>query len=443
MKKTCIIHIGMPKTGSSSIQNNLSTNLNDRNILYLPFDNPNHGMHICTLFGGKSQINRFHLSRGKSYSDIERYQAHTKYILEKSFASDRYTTYIISGEAIQTISQLHLKEMKKYLLNYVDEIKIIAYVREPFSYITSAFQQLLKHPTKNLTIEQAYPHYRKKLHKFDIVFGRENVYLWKFDPKYLYQGDVVLDFCKRLNIQIDKTKIKKVNESLSKEAIQLLYIYRKFYEKNKQGKKSYNQQMIERISLIGKEKFRLSPSLVNPILKINQEDIQWMEIRLGKTLITNVENKSYDVSSINELLTVNQNTIKQLKDIIPSSQFQQKKNSTIVELIELLHYKEKTNSIQKRKIMEKTIPALAQQIKENNPKHFNSVDETIIRKIIVDLFKYINKDIEETQEPLVKVPGLGKFRIKEINKDGENIKKIFFKPIVERTKIKEITKIVD
>ena len=63
----------------------------------------------------------------------------------------------------------------------------------------SAFQQLVKyHNFNTFNFSIVYPHYKKKIHKFDKVFGIENVNLWKFDPKSFPNNDIILDFCSHL-----------------------------------------------------------------------------------------------------------------------------------------------------------------------------------------------------------------------------------------------------
>jgi hypothetical protein len=63
--------------------------------------------------------------------------------------------------------------------------------------------------------------------KFDDVLGRENVRLWKFDPPSFPNGCVVQDFCTRLGIALPRERVIRVNASISREAVQLLYTYRK------------------------------------------------------------------------------------------------------------------------------------------------------------------------------------------------------------------------
>jgi len=48
-KLTCHLHIGMPKTGTSSIQHTLSR-IDLGALRYLPFENNNHSVYFANLF---------------------------------------------------------------------------------------------------------------------------------------------------------------------------------------------------------------------------------------------------------------------------------------------------------------------------------------------------------------------------------------------------------
>ena len=313
-KRLCIIHIGMPKTGSSSIQKTLNKQLKDPGTVYIPFANDNHGGVICTLFGGQQHINRFH--NDKSVEEINIYKRNARRLLINTINSSDASKFIISGEAIQTLDKYHLIDLKHFMDKLFDNVKIVAYVRPPYSYISSAFQQFLKTHSTDITIERAYPNYKKRFGKFYTVFGSENLHLWKFDPKKFPQNNVVLDFCKKLDIDFANIKTIKKNESLSKEAIKILYSYRKSQVTNSFYNKQKDKLIVYQLQNIGTTKFRFSPLIINPILQKYKEDIEWMERRLGEPLLEKIKETENDIKAIEELLVLDASENKKLKDII-------------------------------------------------------------------------------------------------------------------------------
>lgn len=322
MTRKCIIHIGIPKTGSSSIQRTLKKMENER-VLYIPFLSSNHGRNICVSFGSEKQQQRFFREIGSVQSEINEYITSTKKTLNESFAKEKYSAFIISGEAIINLEKEGLVKLKEYINTYNIEVEIVGYIREPYGFMVSAYQQMFKRINIIPKLESYYPRYFIKLQKFDEVFGRENVTFWKFENKYFPKGDVVLDFCQKLDIPMDSQKTIRVNESLSKEAVGLLYIYRKYGPEYGVGPTVIrnNNRIINALSKIGNQKFKLSPSMVMPILNANYDDILWMEKRLGESLVGEEVESDDDIKNEEELLEIGMESVHLLKEIVNIEHF--------------------------------------------------------------------------------------------------------------------------
>jgi hypothetical protein len=153
--------------------------------------------------------------------------------------------------------------------------------------MASAFQESIKGGVVDrLNIEREYRSYRKTFAKFDDVFGRERVRLWKFDPDAFPRGCAVRDFCSRLGIALPAERIVRLNESLSRQAVALLYTYRKLGESHgaRTMKGPESQRLGRVLAAAGDDRFHFSPDLVRPVLEKNRADIEWIEARLGQSL---------------------------------------------------------------------------------------------------------------------------------------------------------------
>ena len=129
------------------------------------------------------------------------------------------------------LSSSELKQLYYQFADKVDHLNIVAYVRSPAAYLTSVFQQKVKGGSlKNFKLEDRYRNYENSFSKFDVVFGRDNVQLWKFDPRTFPDGCVVRDFCLRLGIDLPVERIVRANESPSRQIVSMLYMYRKLGE---------------------------------------------------------------------------------------------------------------------------------------------------------------------------------------------------------------------
>jgi hypothetical protein len=190
---------------------------------------------------------------------------------------------LISGEGVASLRPNALEGLKDFLSRYFDRITIVAYVRPPGGLIASSFQERVKAGTVKNFATRLYRNYQPLLDKFDVVFGRDNVHLWKFDPNTFPESCVVQDFCSRLGIPLPKTKIVRVNESMSRETVSLLYAYHQFGEHHGR-RRLRGPDAMEFAKFIGGRKFRFSPDLIRSLLDANAPDLQWIEGRLGEPL---------------------------------------------------------------------------------------------------------------------------------------------------------------
>ena len=299
----CIIHIGMHKTGSTSIQQSLVKFSDDR-FLYGGFGElGNHSLTIYTLFSSNPE--RHHLHRNAP-DRVAAYKAAALKNLQRSIATTRGRTLLLSGEDISALPEGDLKKLRNYMEKRFENLTVIAYVRPPGGFISSSFQQRVQGGGMNVFDPQRlYQGYRARFEKFDRVFGRDHVELWKFDPKTFPGGDVVLDFARKLSLTIPPRRIIRTNESLPAQGVAALYSYNKFGEYA--GANILDGAEGAALArLFSGEKFRLSPDAIRPVLADNRPDIAWMEERLGQSLDESLgEHRENDVRTEHDLLRPN------------------------------------------------------------------------------------------------------------------------------------------
>lgn len=317
-----IIHPGMPKTGSSSIQATLVSAKPEGWILP---DTPTGNMsgQFVLFFEDAPQDHHSFKSRGLSAAEIEkdrvlRFTQFEKKLqegaeegLKSIFTAERIS--LAPGEAVEKLAALY----RKY--NY--DVKIIAYVRKPVSFMQSAFQQGLKINIKKLNEgSMHWPRYRDRFEKFDQIFGKENVKLSLFDPAEMRGGDVCLDFFEKAGINLLPEQVVRVNESMSLTACALLFAQRNRGEGFVQGFKAAPTKNNAFISTLGRlpgPPLRFKRSLVEPLLEKWKEDIDWMEDRLGISLVDlPIEDSPDAIGSEDELLSFAQQNSDVLEGLI-------------------------------------------------------------------------------------------------------------------------------
>lgn len=443
-KKECIVHIGMHKTGSTSIQASLHKRLESKTFCYFDLGSANHSLRIFSLFS-KEQRHTIHKKRNFTKKDIDDFNLDTMNFLIKNIDSCDKPVMIISGETTYRLLKNELEEFRDFLYQYFEKITIVAYVRTPKSFIESSFQQGIKGGVDKFNVERSYPGYRNRFEKFDLVFGRENVKFWKFNPKRFPDGSVVMDFCNRLGIEMQTEYTIRINDSLSKEALSLLYIYRKYGPGFGVGSNviSQNHKIIDALSNIGKRKIKFSPTLIKHILEQNREDLLWMEKRLGEDLNESMDAGIDDIENEEDLLTFNEETVQDLRDIIGSDYFpKEKKSNRFEEIAGLVHTLRmkmaKSINSNMQGDDEMKLIELAQKVQENNTGKLGKMNETKIALIIREAFTQVKNEIENTENDMVQIPGFGKFKIRMIEQEKEGQKVVVRRTIFKAAKEKEV-----
>lgn len=219
MKKV-YLHIGMHKTGSSSIQEALAS-LRSKEFLYCDLMHPNHSMAFYTLFS-KNYLN-YHEWKKQGFEESEIIQKKKDYlkILENNLISNSYKKLIFSAESISLLNDDEKKDMINFFRYYGFEINIICYVRDPLSYAYSSFQQDIKSGSINIK-EKYTPNYFLRLDEFNNNSLINS--LTVRDYSQLKDNNIVNDLFNILGI---KDKCKKnyfSNKRLSISALKIIFL---------------------------------------------------------------------------------------------------------------------------------------------------------------------------------------------------------------------------
>jgi hypothetical protein len=257
--KTVYIHIGTPKTGTTSIQDFFAKNRE-------PWGNKNVYYPECfARFGGIKADNHIKLSSSCSnlkyssnlaktfdiYTDEE--QQHFYDELKKTFLEElsktgpSIDTIVCSNEhlCVQTFEKEDLFKLKKLFSDVCDNIKIIIYLRKQDAVTVSSYTQKLKTGyAKPLVLDQLpakWKDYYKLIKFWESVFGKGNVVPRIFAKDKFYEANLVLDFihtCKLSERLNDSFKFyKPANESLDNQQCELLLELNQFVKSAANDKK--------------------------------------------------------------------------------------------------------------------------------------------------------------------------------------------------------------
>ncbi len=298
----------MHKTGSTSVQASLAAVADPVGWKYLTVGgSQNMGGSLYAMFAGEPHKYYWFLKRGDTPERVAKYGAKLRVMLAKAVEECTAENIIISGESLSLIEDQGILALREFLKPLCDEIRVIGYVRPPIGFKISFFQQQIKHRVWSFDFRGFRLKYIQRFKKFDDIFGSSNVVLRKFDPAMFTNQCVVSDFCEQVGIPApDLRLVVRVNESLCREACAILYAYRKFGPNFGVGKDVIKESKLILAPFFAMQgtKFTVSKEMVTSSLALDEEDLRWMEERLGETLREEIANDGTELASEEDLLRI-------------------------------------------------------------------------------------------------------------------------------------------
>lgn len=204
-----IFHIGMPKTGSTSLQTFLCNNndaLRNQGIIYEP-----EAFNCC-------------LNHNKYFRNTT--DEAVSFLKERIEKHKNYPYYLVSTEIIFSIPKEKIKLLKKFINDY--DIDFVLYLRRQDDLFDSLFKQRVKIGKRQLkidaeSIDSSFSNdyapensdYKKIIQKWEI-FDHCTFHVLKYSPQHTIQ-----QFLSLYNINLDVKKSTKENISQSRNAAEL------------------------------------------------------------------------------------------------------------------------------------------------------------------------------------------------------------------------------
>ena len=206
-------------------------------------------------------------------------------------------------------------KFKKTLNGDHANIKVIIYVRDPLSFIASNFQEDVKsgrNPAAPLP-----PRYRQRIQNFVDIFGFNNIIVRDFSRQKLHNSDIVEDFSKIIGVAAPR-KPARGNESLSTEAVKILYILNKIV-KPLEEPIAYRRARNELIDHLRHEfpgRIDMPNNLFNGV--IQGDDVEWLFSTFGIDYRDNFScDTEFSCSELSDYMnSLDSNTIESLRSYL-------------------------------------------------------------------------------------------------------------------------------
>lgn len=219
-----MLHIGMHKTGSTSIQEALA-GYDDGHAFYGRFARPNHSLPLYTVFATAPASHHLWAREGRDEASVALKRAEALDRLDQDLTRPDREVLVLSGEDVGVLADDEKDRLVAHLVSHGAQVEVVAYVREPTAFTASSFQQGVRGgsvlPLRRGTIR---PGYRRRLERF-LALAPGAVTVREFDRDRLAGGSVVQDFCDIVGLEFDRLTDEAANESLSLAALKLLLVF--------------------------------------------------------------------------------------------------------------------------------------------------------------------------------------------------------------------------
>lgn len=267
--RPCFLHVGLHKTGTSSIQASLR-GYDDGTTAYARLEDPNHSIALRGVFGPRID------------AEAERRAAWSAELDADLDRADR--ALILSGEGLSRPSADD--QIPDRLLARIAQsgrpVRILAYVRAPGAMMASLLQQLAKTGGFLSDARAYWPDYRRRLEKWDRAApGVERVFA-PFGRPHLRQGCVVRDFAGRIGLEPARLQVLNRNESLCGDAVALLFALARYRGSEMQAMSDRaRRRMIRRLAAMQGARVAFAPDIVHRVAGEQADDLAWMAARLS------------------------------------------------------------------------------------------------------------------------------------------------------------------
>jgi len=242
--KTIILHIGVPKTGSTSIQETLYYPKNRELLANKGYFYPkswfsNHSPQLVSSFCEDPFHLRANIAHGFSKDQILEINRINIELLEKELIENKLDQIIISAEVISGMKKNELMSIKQFLIEKVGyskhktikvQFRIIMYVRDPYEHTSSQVQQMIKNGRNfreayNIISKSRKAYYQKRIRSFQDIFEKNAIQLYKFEEAIQHKYSIAGHFLSLLGFSEDdlrEFKFIHANQRISEKAAEII-----------------------------------------------------------------------------------------------------------------------------------------------------------------------------------------------------------------------------
>ena len=217
LHRVIYLHIGLEKTGTTSIQKAMAEKreaLHRESVLFpKSLRSKNNPSHIrLLLYGLEEGLNRFLKNYpGHNIPDYPAFRAQLEKDFEREVEASGCKTIVISNEHLSShlVSSRQIESVANILRRVANDIRIVVYLRRQDHMAVSRYFSALKggstHEFSFETVSEILPNYFNfdtLLSRWTRVFGHDKLIVRWFDKGCFKDGDLLTDFADAVNLPL-------------------------------------------------------------------------------------------------------------------------------------------------------------------------------------------------------------------------------------------------
>lgn len=291
--KKLVLHIGMAKTGTSSIQASLgqgSPLLAEQGVYYPDWKPFNHSFDFTVLFL-EDPSDSIYYQQLSPIGD-EAWQAELQRLNDQwraFFSSPGEGVWIVSAENLGRLSKQGLAALKTFVEPFFDEVRVVAYVRDPLQALKSLWEQNVKELSDPMSA-QALLRLTKRRQNYRFfqrwieAFGRDHFVLRRFDPDSFAGGSLLVDFFQAAQVELEgelELPEREANQSLGDEGVALLLAMNNRYPLYRDGQHNTERGLSRRQHLFYEAMRQAGAAPLSLDVKFNEEEAERFNLKIS------------------------------------------------------------------------------------------------------------------------------------------------------------------
>lgn len=286
MARTCYLHLGMHKTGTTAIQA-ACFGYDDGRVCSVPFPYANHSRAMITLFCTDAERYYLNQSAGLTGRALERDRNRLRRQFDQAMGSGK--DILISGEGLTVglFQPADIAGLIEKLGRNFDHIEACAYIRPPQSFMISEFQQVLKTGRPDLRVGAFYPYYKNRFEKWETALPDGALTYRFYTPESFPKDALLRSFAQWAGLEFDRLihPARRINRSLSAEALAIVFFAHRAARNGALESALNLPELVSHLQGFGRRQALPNPVAMARVLEKNAADIAWMTDRLGAPIL--------------------------------------------------------------------------------------------------------------------------------------------------------------